>query len=100
MHVVYGGFMAWCTQGKSTRPADKAARGTIATNAADLAHFLATLPGQPIVIGHSFGGLVLQKYLEKMGAEQWLRPAGVAFLATGPPTGAHAMRLLTTSSQK
>ncbi len=83
--------MDWCTQGKSTRPSDKAAPGTIASHAADLAHFLATLPGQPIVIGHSFGGVVVQKYLEKMGAERWPRLAGVAFLAAGPPTGAHAM---------
>ncbi len=59
----------------------------MATNAADLAHFLATLPGQPIVIGHSFGGLVVQKYLEKMGSEQWPHPAGFAFLAAAPPSG-------------
>lgn len=93
MYVVYEASCIACapTQGKSTRPSDKAAPGTLATNAADLAHFLATLSGQPIVIGHSFGGLVVQKYLERMGAEHWPRLAGVAILAAESPTGAHAI---------
>ena len=87
MRVVCRSFVAFCIQGKSTPPSDKAPPATMAGNAADLAHFLATLPGQPIVIGHSFGGLVVQKYLEKMGAERWPRPSGVAFLAAAPPSG-------------
>ncbi len=62
----------------------------MARNAADLAHFVATLPAPPIIVGHSFGGLVLQKYLERMGAEGWPRPAGIAFLAAAPPSGAAA----------
>jgi len=74
-------------QGKSTPPAEKTPPATMARNAADLAHFIATLPAPPILIGHSFGGLVLQKYIEQMQAQNWPQPAGVAFLAAAPPSG-------------
>lgn len=43
--------------------------------------YAATLPTPPIVIGHSMGGFVVQKYLEQHPA-----PAGV-LLASAPPSG-------------
>lgn len=61
--------------------------GTLVSNAADVAHFVATLPQPPVMICHSFGGLVLQKYLQHMEVESWPCPSGVAFLAAGPPAG-------------
>ncbi len=35
--------------------------GSLQSNAADVAQFVATLPAPPVVVAHSFGGLVLQK---------------------------------------
>ena len=49
---------------------------------ADMAHVAAALPAAPIIIGHSMGGFVVQKYLETHRA-----PAGV-LLASVPPAGA------------
>ncbi len=48
---------------------------------ADVAEVAATFDTPPIVIGHSMGGMVVQKYLEKHPA-----PAGV-LVASGPPRG-------------
>jgi pimeloyl-ACP methyl ester carboxylesterase len=47
----------------------------------DVAEVAATFDTPPIVIGHSMGGMVVQKYLERHEA-----PAGV-LLASGPPRG-------------
>lgn len=48
----------------------------------DLALTVANLPAMPVLIGHSMGGMVVQKFLET-------RPAipGVALLASVPPRG-------------
>lgn len=48
---------------------------------ADLARIIATLPAAPVVIAHSMGGFVLQKYLEQ--AEL----AGAVLLCSVPPQG-------------
>lgn len=48
---------------------------------ADVAQIVAQLPVQPVVIGHSMGGFVVQKYLEQYAA------AGAILLASIPPTG-------------
>jgi pimeloyl-ACP methyl ester carboxylesterase len=48
----------------------------------DVDSVAASLPTKPVVIGHSMGGLVVQKYLEKHSA-----PAGV-LLASIPVSGA------------
>jgi pimeloyl-ACP methyl ester carboxylesterase len=53
----------------------------IADYVEDVAQAAARLPSPPIVIGHSMGGLVVQKYLEQHSA-----PAGV-LLASVPPSG-------------
>lgn len=47
----------------------------------DVAQVVAQLPIPPILIGHSMGGFVVQKYLEKYGA------AAAILLASAPPTG-------------
>jgi pimeloyl-ACP methyl ester carboxylesterase len=62
----------------------------IADYVADVAQIVSTLPTPPVVIGHSMGGLVAQKYLETHRA-----PAGV-LLAAVPPSGvlATALRIL------
>ncbi len=46
----------------------------------DVAQVAASLPARPVVIGHSMGGFIVQKYLEAHDA-----PAGV-LVASAPPT--------------
>lgn len=48
----------------------------------DLAALVDRLPASPVLIGHSMGGFVVQKYLERQRAE------GAVLLASLPPTGA------------
>lgn len=48
---------------------------------ADVAEVIAKLPAPPVLIGHSMGGMVIQKYLERATA-----PA-VALLCSVPPQG-------------
>jgi pimeloyl-ACP methyl ester carboxylesterase len=47
----------------------------------DLAEVAAQLPAQPVLVGHSMGGFVIQKYLEQHIA------AGAILVAPIPPTG-------------
>ncbi len=65
----------------------------ISNYVADVAQVAAGMPGAPIVIGHSMGGLVVQKYLETHRA-----PAG-ALLASVPPSGALAATLRIAARQ-
>lgn len=62
---------------------------------ADLVEVAATLPAPPILIGHSMGGMVVQKYLEQAAA-----PA-VVLMASVPPQGViySALGLLFTAPQ-
>ena len=62
---------------------------------ADLIETVATLPVPPILIGHSMGGMVVQKYLERAAA-----PA-VVLMASVPPQGLiySALGLLFTAPQ-
>jgi len=48
---------------------------------ADIVETVATLPAPPILVGHSMGGMVVQKYLERAAA-----PA-VVLMASVPPQG-------------
>lgn len=48
----------------------------------DVAETAAQLPTRPVLIGHSMGGFVVQKYLERHTA------AGAVLVATVPPNGA------------
>jgi pimeloyl-ACP methyl ester carboxylesterase len=47
----------------------------------DIAEMAAQLPTQPVLVGHSTGGFVIQKYLERHTA------AGAILVAAVPPTG-------------
>jgi non-heme chloroperoxidase len=47
----------------------------------DLEQAVETVGGDPIIVGHSMGGFVLQKYLERASAP------GVVLMASVPPTG-------------
>jgi pimeloyl-ACP methyl ester carboxylesterase len=60
---------------------------------ADVAQIVQSLPVSPVLIGHSMGGYIIQKYLENHTA-----PAGV-LLATVPATGIYqfALRVLLRS---
>ena len=55
-----------------------------------------TMPRPPVLIGHSMGGFVVQRYLEMHRQHP---PAGVALMASVPPFGinASAWRMLTTA---
>ena len=49
------------SQGKSdTQPGIKSA-GTLGSHAADLDHFVSNLKQPPVILAHSFGGLVAQR---------------------------------------
>jgi pimeloyl-ACP methyl ester carboxylesterase len=53
----------------------------IADYVEDVASAVRQLPGPPVLIGHSMGGFVLQKYLENHDA------AGAVLLSSPPPAG-------------
>ncbi|WP_242657874.1 alpha/beta hydrolase [Mycobacterium kubicae] len=53
---------------------------SIADFVADVAQIANSLASEPILVGHSMGGFIVQKYLERYSA-----PAGV-LLASAPPT--------------
>lgn len=48
-------------QGASDRPQGAKAGGTLASHAADLGALVRSLPRPPVLAGHSFGGLVVQR---------------------------------------
>jgi pimeloyl-ACP methyl ester carboxylesterase len=69
-------------RGHGESPSDKPLRVcSVADYVADVAEVAETLPVAPVVIGHSMGGFVVQKYLETHDA-----PAGV-LLTSMPPQG-------------
>jgi pimeloyl-ACP methyl ester carboxylesterase len=77
-------------RGHSESPADKSLRAcSISDFVGDVSSIVDTLASHPILVGHSMGGFVVQKYLETNDA-----PAGV-LLASAPPRG-HLRSLLRT----
>ena len=54
----------------------------LADYVADLEKAIGTLPAPPVLIGHSMGGMVVQKYLENHSGV-----AGVVLMASVPPQG-------------
>ncbi len=54
----------------------------LADYVADLDKTVQAMPGPPLLIGHSMGGMVIQKYLEK-----YTGIAGMALMASVPPQG-------------
>jgi pimeloyl-ACP methyl ester carboxylesterase len=64
---------------------------TLADYVADVESVAASLPSRPVVIGHSLGGGIVQKYLESSDA-----PAGV-LMASMPPRGSGGFTLRLTA---
>lgn len=64
-----------------SRGRDRLDHLSIADYVADVAEVAAELPAPPILIGHSMGGFVVQKYLEEHAA------AGAVLMCSVPPQG-------------
>lgn len=65
----------------ASRGRDRLDQLSIADYVADVAEVVGRLPAPPILIGHSMGGFVVQKYLEKHAA------AGAVLMCSVPPQG-------------
>jgi pimeloyl-ACP methyl ester carboxylesterase len=75
--------------GSGARPGVGAA-GTLEEHAADVASLARALPGgPPVLVGHSFGGLVVQQCVSARADAPPV--AGVALLCSVPPDGNSAM---------
>lgn len=74
-------------QGKSDKGNLKIA-GTLSSHVDDLESVIRSLERPPVVIAHSFGGLLLEAYCAKTsGAVERPTLAGVCFLSSVPPSG-------------
>lgn len=74
--------VALSLRGHGNSPSDKPLRDlSIHDYVDDVAAVASTLPAPPVVIGHSMGGFIVQKYLESRD-----NPAGV-LMASAPPRG-------------
>jgi pimeloyl-ACP methyl ester carboxylesterase len=74
--------LALSFRGHGNSPTDKPLRVcSVADYVEDVSSVADTLPTRPVIIGHSMGGLIVQKYLELNNA-----PAGV-LMASIPPQG-------------
>lgn len=73
-------------QGGSDR-GDLKVSGDLDSHADDLASFITSLPKAPILIGHSFGGLLVEKYVSQLGEANRPPVEGVALLCAVPPSG-------------
>ncbi|XP_078177387.1 alpha/beta-Hydrolases superfamily protein isoform X2 [Carex rostrata] len=78
-------------QGESDVP-QGAAAGTLETHTNDIADFIRQeISAPPVLIGHSFGGLIIQSYLSTTTNSSFStiypKPAGAIFLCSVPPSG-------------
>jgi pimeloyl-ACP methyl ester carboxylesterase len=74
--------LAVSLRGHGTSPTPKPLRScSVADYVEDVSFVANSLPARPVVIGHSMGGLIVQKYLESHEA-----PAGI-LMASTPPQG-------------
>ncbi|KAI3665544.1 hypothetical protein L6452_44171 [Arctium lappa] len=74
-------------QGESDAPAGSVA-GSLQTHAADIADFVqkqTTL--SPVLIGHSFGGLIVQYYIANLEKDSRGKLSGAVLVCSVPPTG-------------
>lgn len=85
-------------QGSSSRPAGEqvTSAGTLLSHAEDIASVIRTLPATPILAGHSFGGLILQRYLvaHRDDPARFPAVAGVVAMGSNPPQGTDFSRYL------
>ncbi|KAK7272921.1 hypothetical protein RIF29_13963 [Crotalaria pallida] len=79
-------------QGESDAPSDSVA-GTLQTHARDVADFInRNFASPPILLGHSFGGLIIQYYISNLGSDKFeenLYPMlrGAVLVCSVPPSG-------------
>lgn len=74
-------------QGESDR-GDLKVSGTLGTHVEDLENVIKSLPRNVILIGHSFGGLMVEAYCSlPQTASGRAKISGVALLASTPPSG-------------
>ncbi|XP_020251828.1 uncharacterized protein LOC109829129 isoform X2 [Asparagus officinalis] len=74
-------------QGESDSPSGSAA-GTLQMHASDIADFIrkeVNLP--PVLIGHSFGGLIVQSYLSNRYSSHRSSSSGAVLVCSVPPSG-------------
>ena len=85
-------------QGKSFRETEEqgSPAGTLRSHCVDLAAAIKTLPAPPILVGHSFGGLILQRYLvaHRDDPERFPAVAGVVLMGASPPRGTDLIRYM------
>ncbi|KAG0569225.1 hypothetical protein KC19_6G075000 [Ceratodon purpureus] len=87
-------------QGGSDTPVEPGPGGTIQSHARDVAHFISQrCERPPVLVGHSFGGLIVQYYLSQVSTDDgvaldvggWGEPypclAGAVLACSVPPTG-------------
>nr|XP_051216742.1 uncharacterized protein LOC127334343 isoform X2 [Lolium perenne]XP_051216743.1 uncharacterized protein LOC127334343 isoform X3 [Lolium perenne] len=76
-------------QGESSIPSEAVA-GTLETHSGDIADFIRKeVPDPPVLIGHSFGGLIVQQYISCLQDSEPLHPklAGAVLVCSVPPSG-------------
>ncbi|KAJ1391430.1 Alpha/Beta hydrolase fold [Sesbania bispinosa] len=79
-------------QGESDAPADSVA-GTLQTHARDVANFInKKITSPPVLLGHSFGGLIIQYYISNLGNDKlkeilYPKLRGAVLACSVPPSG-------------
>ncbi|KAL6652735.1 hypothetical protein ACP70R_011660 [Stipagrostis hirtigluma subsp. patula] len=76
-------------QGESSVPSEAVA-GTLETHTGDIADFIQKeVLFPPVLIGHSFGGLIVQQYISCLQGSELLHPklAGTVLVCSVPPSG-------------
>lgn len=79
-------------QGESDAPADSVA-GTLETHARDVADFInQNISSPPVLLGHSFGGLIIQYYISNLGSDKhkenlYPKLGGAVLVCSVPPSG-------------
>ena len=73
-------------QGKSDK-GDLKIAGTLMSHVRDLDSVIRSLEKPPIVIAHSFGGLLVEAYCSKKSGARLAEIAGVCLLSSVPPSG-------------
>ncbi|KAE9595161.1 hypothetical protein Lal_00009249 [Lupinus albus] len=79
-------------QGESDGPSDSVA-GTLQTHARDVADFInRNIASSPVLLGHSFGGLIIQYYISNLGSDKlkenlYPKLRGAVLVCSVPPSG-------------
>ncbi|KAL3137783.1 hypothetical protein ABBQ38_005042 [Trebouxia sp. C0009 RCD-2024] len=78
-------------QGSSDRQTGAKSAGTLASHSADVQHFISTLTRPPVILAHSFGGLIAQRYVlgskDSIPCANEASTAGLVLLGSAPPYG-------------